>query len=102
MNYPEKTNPAMTPEQEEMAIYEKAVDKYGTANQIVVAIEEMSELTKALAKYLRYGATEAILASIQEERADVEIMLNQLHVIFGDCADRECDKLAHLKELLEQ
>ena len=41
-----------------------------------------------------------ILAAISEERADVEIMLNQLHVIFGDNTDKEIAKLEHLCELL--
>ena len=41
-----------------------------------------------------------ILAAISEERADVEIMLNQLHVIFGDNTDMEIAKLEHLCELL--
>lgn len=89
-----------TPEQQEMALYEQAVAQFGAECQILIAIEEMSELTKALIKYLRYGGNPDILASIQEERADVEIMLNQLHVIFGDCSKEECQKLEHLRELL--
>jgi len=89
-----------TPEQQEMALYEQAVAQFGEEHQILIAIEEMSELTKALVKYLRYGGNPDILASIQEERADVEIMLNQLHVIFGDCSKEECQKLEHLRELL--
>lgn len=100
MNTPENKNLTTTPEQEEMALYEQAVARFGEEPQIVIAIEEMSELTKALAKYLRYGGNPDILASIQEERADVEIMLNQLHVIFGDCSQQECEKLEHLRELL--
>ena len=100
MNTPENKNLTTTPEQAEMALYEQAVTRFGEEHQIVIAIEEMSELTKALAKYLRYGGNPDILASIQEERADVEIMLNQLHVIFGDCSQQECEKLDHLRELL--
>lgn len=104
MNIPENTtmthNEAAPPEQEEMALYEQAVALFGKEHQILIAIEEMSELTKALVKYLRYGSNPDVLASIQEERADVEIMLNQLHVIFGDCSQQECEKLDHLRELL--
>ena len=71
----------------------------------VMAVEEMSELQKALLKYLRFkdheqGDEAEILAAISEERADVEIMLNQLHVIFGDNTDMEIAKLEHLCELL--
>ena len=94
-----------TPEQAEMALYEQAVEQFGESAQILMAVEEMSELQKALLKYLRFkdheqGDEAEILAAISEERADVEIMLNQLHVIFGDNADMEIAKLEHLCELL--
>lgn len=96
----------LTPEQQEMALYEKAVEKFGEEAQILIAIEEMSELTKALLKYLRYKQfgqldKETTIKAIAEERADVEIMLNQLHVIFGDNTEEEIAKLKHLKALVE-
>lgn len=89
----------------EMAIYEEAVEKYGKIAQIDQAIEEMGELIVALNKFKRhlrfaYGDYEEIMAAVQEERADVEIMLYQLHVIFGDCSDWECYKLEQLKASL--
>jgi NTP pyrophosphatase (non-canonical NTP hydrolase) len=94
-----------TPEQREMALYEGAVEKYGTHAQILMAVEEMSELTKALLKYIRHedfgqGDEETVLQSIAEERADVSIMLAQLDVIFGDNSEMECAKLDHLEDLL--
>ena len=84
---------------------EQAVEQFGESAQILMAVEEMSELQKALLKYLRFkdheqGDEAEILAAISEERADVEIMLNQLHVIFGDNTDMEIAKLEHLCELL--
>lgn len=90
---------------EEMDLYEEAVKHFGQTAQIMQAIEEMAELTQALNKYLRYnqfgqGNLIDALKKIQEERADVEIMLNQLHVIFGDNSKTECEKLEHLRELL--
>ena len=96
---------AMTPEQREMAFYEAAVEKFGEIAQIDQATEEMAELIVALNKYKRYvnfrqGNKEEILAHIAEERADVEIMLNQLHVIFGDNTEKELEKLEHLSELV--
>lgn len=96
---------AMTPEQREMALYEAAVEKFGEIAQIDQATEEMAELIVALNKYKRYvnfrqGDKEEILAHIAEERADVEIMLNQLHVIFGDNTEKELEKLEHLSELV--
>lgn len=96
---------AMTPEQREMALYEADVEKFGEIAQIDQATEEMAELIVALNKYKRYvnfrqGNKEEILAHIAEERADVEIMLNQLHVIFGDNTEKELEKLAHLSGLV--
>lgn len=58
----------------------KIIDYYGEEKQIIKAIEEMSELQKELCKklldyeYDRY--------SLIEEIADVQIMLNQLKLIF--------------------
>lgn len=92
----------LTPQQKEMALYEAAVDKWGSHSQILIAIEEMSELTKALLKFIRYGEREGVLDAIQEERADVSIMLNQLEVIFGDNSEEECKKLDHLEDLLKK
>lgn len=94
-----------TTEQREMALYEGAVEKFGTHAQILMAVEEMSELTKALLKYIRHedfgqGDEDQVLQSIAEERADVSIMLAQLDVIFGDNSEMECAKLDHLEELL--
>ncbi|WP_306568958.1 DUF6273 domain-containing protein [Faecalispora jeddahensis] len=96
---------AQTPEQKEMALYEKALEAFGERSQILMAIEEMSELARALLKYVRYkdwgqGTKEDVLKAIAEERADVSIMLNQLEVIFGDNSEEECAKLEHLAELL--
>lgn len=88
---------AETAAQWEMAIYEDAVKRWGDKAQILMAVEEMAELTKALLKYLRYGARPEVLEAVAEERADVEIMLNQLHVIFGDCSKWECIKLSRLE-----
>lgn len=64
-------------------IYESAIAKYGRAAQRMLAIEEMSELTKELCKWDR-GLTD--IESISEEIADVMIMLKQLTIMF-DCFD---------------
>lgn len=101
-----KAEVTLSPEQKEMALYEAAVEKFGERAQILVAVEEMSELQKALLKYIRlldfqHGDKADIMRSIAEERADVEIMLNQLHVIFGDNSEVEAGKLEHLAELVK-
>lgn len=63
----------------EKEILRKAVVYYGKTSQIQVAIEEMSELTKELCKDLR---GEPDLEHIVEEMADVQIMLDQLRIIY--------------------
>lgn len=71
-----------------------AINRYGKDSQIDKAIEEMSELTKALMKdrykgVWRNGKQEA--AGVAGEIADVEILMNQLKFIF-DCED-EVEKI---------
>lgn len=77
----------MTPERE-ARILEQAVDAYGAGPQIDMMIEEMSELTKALCKYRRKPAEETF-ADVLEEMADVQIMLNQMVLIFDDFTEPE-------------
>lgn len=99
-------NDEKTVEVSETELYARAVQKFGERAQILVAIEEMSELTKALLKYIRHedfdqGDYDDIIESIAEERADVSIMLNQLTVIFGENGEAEMEKLEHLAEIVE-
>lgn len=68
---------------DESAVLQRALDIYSSALQIVVTIEETSELQKELCKYLRGKYSPA---SIAEEIADVEIMLEQMKMLFC-CAD---------------
>ena len=79
----------------------KAIDTYGNMMQIIVAIEEMAELTKELCKQLRGRDN---LQEIAEEIADVNIMMEQQQIIF-DCAERVKDyenaKLQRLRGRLE-
>lgn len=59
--------------------YKKIVDTYGK-QQVVIAIEELSELQKELCKALRCKTN---FDNIAEEIADVEIMLEQMKIYFG-------------------
>lgn len=53
---------------------------YGRESQVLIAIEEMSELTKELCKYYRrYDRKKEII----EEVADAQIMLEQVIELFG-------------------
>jgi hypothetical protein len=73
----------------ELEIIEKAISTYGVEQQADMAIEEMSELIKALLKYRRAGqkADVSHYAAVKEEVADVEIMLDQLKLMFFDVED---------------
>ena len=58
-------------------ILRAAIERYGRGTQQFKAIEELSELIRALA---RYDDAE----NVAEEMADVRIMLDQLEIIFGN------------------
>lgn len=81
--------------QEINKILTDAIHIYGEDAQIWMAIEEMSELSNALAKYRRGRVTRE---DVCEEIADVAIMIIQLSKIFGpdnvsDYFERKLDRL---------
>ena len=70
--------------------YQKYYDEFikinGVEKEIILCIEEMSELTKALSKFLRYKGSEkenTIKDNIVEEIADVLNTCEQMQNIFG-------------------
>ena len=66
-------------------IMERAVDTFGHCHQIIKAIEEMAELQKEICKYLNEtGIDQERMDNISQEIADVEIMLEQLKIIFSN------------------
>lgn len=70
----------------EQEIYKAAIDKYGANQQMMVAIEEMAELTKELCKNIRGRKNKE---NIAEEIADVQIMLEQMKLLH-DCGTAVC------------
>lgn len=62
-------------------IYDSAIKMWGIDAQQQMMIEESSELIKAICKFKRNGSRTNMLAVI-EEMADVEIMLEQMKIIF--------------------
>lgn len=58
-----------------------AIETYGAESQVDKAIEEMSELTKALLKERRYSGSKN---DVCEELADVFITLLQMMLIFEE------------------
>jgi NTP pyrophosphatase (non-canonical NTP hydrolase) len=84
----------------------RAINTYGEQPQVDTCIEEMSELTKAILKYRRAenknkNEAEYLEDDIIEEIADVQIMLDQMRIIFGDTSSQEEYKLNRLWARME-
>lgn len=88
----------------EAKILQDAVRIYGAESQVGVAIEEMAELTHALSRVQRAereGKLDDLhIRDVLYEMADVQIMLNQLRLIFGDDVEEEIFKLERLERRL--
>lgn len=66
--------------EERRALLDRAITAYGAPAQM-----DMAELTKALCKVKRVSCAaeaKAVLENVVEEMADVQIMLDQLRIIF--------------------
>lgn len=83
--------------------YKKAIDLYGEKAQKLMAIEEMSELTKEICKDFRGKLDREHLI---EEVADVTITIDQLMIMYeisGNELQQMCEKkVERLKERLEK
>lgn len=64
------------------------IDCYGTKTQEEIALEELAELQKAILKFRREKSGKAY-KDIIDELADVEIMLEQLKIIYSCHVDVE-------------
>lgn len=88
--------------EERAQVYAMALDKFGAEKQMVVAIEEMSEVQKEICKAIR---GEANLLHLAEEVADATIMLEQLRLMYGIngevCAVMDA-KVERLRQKIEQ
>lgn len=83
-------------------VYEDALIRFGSHNQFVVAIEELSELQKEICKFFRH---EGKAEDLVEEVADVSIMLEQIIFIFDiedDVKKVMEEKIQRLKRRIEQ
>lgn len=86
----------------ETEVLQRALDTYGSTLQIAMVFEEMSELQKELCKYLRGKYSPA---NIAEEIADVEIMLEQMKMLFcctDDVRNERRRKVERLKDRLDK
>lgn len=92
----------------ERQVMQRAINTYGMQAQCDVAIEEMAELTKALIKIRRvaddYEKVPDALANVIEEIADVEIMVDQLKIMYGEKAVEavRAEKLERLEGRLNE
>lgn len=86
-------------EKADMDVYHRAVSHYEETSRLVLAIEEMSELTKELCKHTR-GRNN--LSAICEEMADTEIMLEQLKIVFNNRAAVDYHKAHKLQRLADR
>lgn len=78
-------------------------EHYGIKNQSMIAIEECSELQKALCKRMRYGAEYD--ADVAEEIADVLIMASQIAYLLkleGEVVANVDCKIRRQMERMEQ
>lgn len=86
--------------EERRALLDRAITTYGAPAQM-----DMAELTKALCKVKRVSCAaeaKAALENAVEEMADVQIMLDQLRIIFGrSTSEAEEYKLERLKKRLD-
>ena len=87
-------------------ILRKAIDTYGTEAQMMQCIEEMAELIQAINKYFRANTDEEMAkayVSVIEEISDVQIMLEQMRIVFGDkSVDKQITaKLGRLEKRLK-
>jgi NTP pyrophosphatase (non-canonical NTP hydrolase) len=89
----------------ERRTYLDAVKKWGRASQVLMAVEEMAELTKALMKFLnRDNESSEARREVEEEIADVLIMLDQLTIIFDERSvhKQRFEKFERLRLLLNE
>ena len=86
-----------------IATYKQAIQTYGVRPQKLMAIEEMSELTKEICKDFRGMLDREHLI---EEMADVMIMLNQMLLMYKISSEEvnlmRIKKVERLKERLEK
>lgn len=68
------------PFDERKKVYLNALIAYGDRAQMIVALEELSELQKEICKILRGGED---ISHLAEEIADATIMLEQLRLMFS-------------------
>ena len=84
-----------------MDIYDQALKAYGDSSQLEQLVEESAELIVAIKHYKR---GRVLPEKVIEEAVDVELMLEQLKIIYPETALRaktRQERLERLAKLLE-
>jgi NTP pyrophosphatase (non-canonical NTP hydrolase) len=93
--------------EKEQYLLGRSVELFGPSAQCDKTIEECAELIKALCKYRFANNNDVLTASylnVIEEMADVQIMIDQLKIIFdrkGVFERIRQEKLARLQKMLQ-
>ena len=99
------------PEIKNPEVLQKAIDRFGYRTQSDMAIEEMSELTKALLKHRRgcpsgtVNDLRRLRENIVEETADVIVMIAQMIMMYDYRGDVQAEvdfKINRLRERLKE
>jgi NTP pyrophosphatase (non-canonical NTP hydrolase) len=96
------THMEFTPKQ--LGLLERAISKYGPIQQMDMVTEECAELIQAVCKLKRNTTLKAI-ENLHEEIADVEIMIEQLKIMYschGDVKRQVDRKMERLGERLQK
>ena len=87
---------------EKRILLQKALDTLGEEFQLMLLVEELGELLQAIGKVHRNkpGSVE----NMQEEIADVQLMLDQVKLIYDECEINRIieQKLIRLKSRLDK
>jgi NTP pyrophosphatase (non-canonical NTP hydrolase) len=73
----------MTKMMTEQEIYKEALKKWGDLTQILMMVEECSELQKIICKGYRKGLN-SVYPFFVEELVDVQIMIEQMKILLRD------------------
>ena len=68
--------------QQEKDLYERNIKYHGIEQETTIAMEECSELIKAISKCKRYGCINKYRENLIEEMTDVLIMIDELKMIY--------------------
>lgn len=101
----------MTMNKQELKIMKQAIEKYGVNNQMAKVQEECAELIQAISKLNRAGSSDhpgrtakAAMNNLMEEAADVQIMLDQIRIMYPSHAydTIRTQKIARLEKRMKK